>query len=153
MRMLALLLALVCAPALAGDAVVGELRGGALRPLPGDWRRGPALVAFWRSDCLPCLVELTRLPEIARDNPALAIDLVALQDAERARAHLPALPANVRVLVASGDGRALLADFGNDRQLALPYSVMLDVRGAVCARHYGILNPERVRTWQETCAS
>ena len=115
------------------------------------WYGEPLLVVFWRSDCLPCLQEMKLLPDIAKNNSALAIALISLQDAERTRARLPALPENVHVLVAAGDGRKVLANFGNERALALPYSVMLDKKGDVCRKYYGILSPDTVKEWQGQC--
>lgn len=101
-----------------------------------QWKGKPLMVAFWRSDCAPCLLEMKLLPEIAKDNSDLTIALISLHDVEHTRSHLPALPENVHTLVAYDDGKKVLASFGNDRTLALPYSVMLNKKGDVCGKHY-----------------
>lgn len=111
----------------------------------------PMLVAFWRSDCAPCLQEMKILPDIASQNPGLSITLISLHDAEHTRAHLASMPSNVLVLVAQDEGKTVLADFGNDRMLALPYSIMRDKKGGICDRHYGILLPDRVKEWRKQC--
>lgn len=115
------------------------------------WKGKPLLVAFWRSDCAPCLQEMKLLPEIAKANSDLAMALISLHDVEHTRSHLPVLPENVHTLVANDDGKKVLASFGNDRTLALPYSVMLNKKGDVCGKHYGIVSPNQVKEWRERC--
>ena len=115
------------------------------------WKGKPLLVAFWRSDCAPCLHEMKLLPEIAKDNGDLTIALISLHDVEHTRSHLPALPDNVHVLVGVGDKKAILSAFGNTRTLALPYSVMLNKKGDICGKQYGIVSPNKVKEWQKKC--
>lgn len=115
------------------------------------WKGEPLLVAFWRSDCAPCLQEMKLLPEIANENSDLAIALISLHDAAHTRSHLPALPKNVHTLVANDDGKKVLASFGNDRTLALPYSVMLNKKNDVCGKHYGIVSPDKIKEWRKEC--
>jgi thiol-disulfide isomerase/thioredoxin len=116
------------------------------------WKGQPLLVAFWRSDCAPCLQEMKLLPDMAQAHPTLIFLLISLHDAEHTRAHLPALSPNVHVLVGEGDLKELLSSFGNTRTLALPYSVMLDKGGNICGKHYGILSPKTITQWQATCS-
>jgi thiol-disulfide isomerase/thioredoxin len=109
------------------------------------------LITFWSSDCAPCLREMSILPDIAKQNSDLSMALISLKDAEHTRALLIPLPGNVQVLVAQDDGRAVLTAFGNDRTLALPYSVMLNKKGGVCGKYYGILSPDKVKEWRKEC--
>ena len=127
-----------------------EAAGGA--PVSLDqWRGQKLLVLFWRPDCSPCLTEARILPTIARQFADLPIALVSLQDVQDTRAHLPVMPRNVHVLIARDDGQKVLAAFGNDRTLALPYSVMLNMQGTVCDRHYGIISPQKISSWRRQC--
>jgi thiol-disulfide isomerase/thioredoxin len=103
------------------------------------------LVAFWRSDCAPCLEEMDILPDIAKENNDLPMVLISLHDIEHTRSHLPTLPGNVHILVAEGDSKKILAEFGNERILALPYSIMLNANGDICGKHYGILSPDKLK--------
>lgn len=132
----------------AGNA--GDLRFTDLEGAPAGLGEA-RLVAFWRSDCAPCLKEMGILPEIARQNADLPVALISLQDAANTSAHLTPMPDNVHVLVAQSGGKEVLAAFGNDKTLALPFSVMLNRDGTVCGRHYGILGPEKVKEWREKC--
>lgn len=109
------------------------------------------LIIFWSSDCAPCLREMAILPDIAKQNADLQLALISLKDAEHTRARLTPMPENVEVLVAQEDARTVLKNFGNDRTLALPYSVMLNKKSKVCGKYYGILSPDKVKQWRKTC--
>jgi thiol-disulfide isomerase/thioredoxin len=111
----------------------------------------PMLVAFWRSDCAPCLQEMKLLPQLAKEHAELSIILISLHDIPHTQDHLPPLPANVRVLVATDDAKSMLQAFGNARVLALPYSVMLDAKGNACGKHNGILSPDKLKEWRAVC--
>ena len=145
------------APALAATKPVTEYH---FTELTGDasqdttlaaWAGKPVLAVFWRADCAPCLKELELLPALAKRNADLPILLISLQDEAATKAHLQALPSNIHVLVAKDDGRELLRAFGNDRMLALPYSVMLDGRDGACGKRYGILAAEHIEQWRKQC--
>ncbi|MEZ5647683.1 MAG: hypothetical protein R3E60_01755 [Alphaproteobacteria bacterium] len=109
------------------------------------------MITFWSSGCAPCMKEINILPNIARQNTDLSIAIVSLKDAEHTRGRLTPMPKNVRVLVAQNESKAVLTAFGNDRMLALPYSVMLDKKGRVCRKYYGILSAGKVKEWREKC--
>lgn len=145
-------------PAMAGATVIAslsftELAGadlsehGTVRLVPEKKR----LVVFWRADCPPCLREMETMPGIARQNPGMAIALISLHDTAHTRAHLPPMPANILLLVAQDPARQVLAAFGNTKTLALPYSVLLDGKGAVCRQRYGLIGPEIVKEWWNQC--
>ena len=115
------------------------------------WAGAPVIVIFWRADCPPCVKELSLLPTIAKQNAPLPILLISLQDDAQSRP-LPTLPDNVHILTTRADGRALLIAFGNDRTLALPYSVMLDGKGVPCSKQYGIINPDTISEGRKQCS-
>lgn len=125
--------------------------GGQENVTISKWLGKQVLVLFWRSDCAPCLKEMAILPDIAKQNEDLTILLISLHDVEHTVSHLPKLPSNVQKLVAKDDGRILLKNFGNERTLALPYSVMLSKQGAICEKQYGILSPIKIKEWRKQC--
>jgi len=109
------------------------------------------LITFWSSDCAPCLREMAILPDIAKQNADMPMALISLKDAEHTRARLTPMPENVQVLVAQDEGRAVLTAFGNERTLALPYSVMLNKKGGICGKYYGIISPDKIKEWRKEC--
>ena len=109
------------------------------------WFGKPIAVLFWRSDCAPCLKELEALPAMAKHYPHLTIVIISLQDVEHTKQHLGTLPKNVHILVGEMNAREILNAYGNDRALALPYSVMLDAKGIIRQKHYGILSESHIK--------
>lgn len=113
----------------------------------------PAIVVFWRSDCVPCREELQKLPALRRQARPLRLMLVAVESAQESRGSGPSA---AKLLAADDSWRALddpartLADFGG-RPPRLPLSVLLDGEGVVRARRHGELGPLLVREWRR-CA-
>ena len=118
-----------------------------------EWHGQPLLVLFWRSDCAPCVIELRNLTDITVQHTSLSVALISLHDLNHTRSHLPSLPNNAHALLATSDANELLAAFGNDRKLALPYTVMLDDKGNLCQKHNGILTPALVNDWIKQCSN
>ena len=118
-----------------------------------EWHGQPLLVLFWRSDCAPCLIELRNLTDITARHKSLSIAIISLHDLNHTRGHLPALPRNAHALLANDDASELLAAFGNDKKLALPYSAMLDSNANLCQKHNGILTPALGNDWVKQCSN
>lgn len=117
------------------------------------WSGKPRVILFWRSDCAPCLKEMAALPQLAQAHADMPILLIALENVQKTQAHLTPLPANVHALVAQADSREVLKTFGNDRQLALPYSLMQDAKGKPCGQRFGILAQENLKQWRKACST
>lgn len=133
-----------------------------------DWKAGhavtlenisdkPTIIAFFRSDCAPCRVELKTLPKIAAQNGEVNVYVVVMQDKAQFAPALNSewegtdLPRNISVIQSQEmDNKKLLAAFGNDKQ-ALPYSVALHKGGAICGQHYGVLGTDIAKEWATTC--
>ena len=129
-----------------------EIAGGQDRNITlAPWARQWVLAVFWRSDCAPCLKEMELLPALAKRYAKMPIVLISLQDEAHTKTHLPPLPANVHLLVAKNDGREVLTAFGNDKMLALPYSVMLDATMRPCGKQYGIVSADNIEQWRKQC--
>lgn len=119
--------------------------------LAADNPKKVSIVLLWRSDCAPCLVELSRLPALQAAAGKAAIVTLALESAARARA-----TAQLRgISTTSGyvttiSPRTVLAS--SDGGLAfLPKAVALSADGKVCDTHVGILGTDKVREWAARC--
>ncbi len=109
------------------------------------------LITFWSPDCAPCLLEMEILPNIAKQNIDLPMAIISLKDLEHTRARLTPMPDNIKILVAQEESKSVLTAFGNDMALALPYSVMLDKKGNICRKYYGIISPDKIKEWRKEC--
>jgi peroxiredoxin len=79
-----------------------------------DLRGRPVLINFWASWCVPCRVEMPALAQAWRAQRAQGLEVVAINLTDQER-------------------RADIARFVSD--LALPFTVLLDVRGRVRERY------------------
>jgi thiol-disulfide isomerase/thioredoxin len=141
---------LLASSALAGDLVLHDLNGHVVR-LSGTG--GPVVVAFWQSNCAPCVIEL----RAARDYAAAARPgrflFVGLQDASALRAAVDKSKAPLDMVVrAEGEPSTILTSFGGAPP-RLPLAVVFDAAGHVCARHSGLLGSDQVRAWVQACGS
>jgi peroxiredoxin len=138
-----------------GEYVFTQLKGKNLAEKTSvridNWKNQKLLVLFWKSDCPPCLQEMKLLPELAKQNANLQIALISLSNEKDTKEHLGAMPSNVNILLANDDAKEVLSAFKNNRMLALPYSVMLNVKGDVCNNHYGIISPDKIKQWRKEC--
>lgn len=109
------------------------------------------IVSLFRSDCAPCLHELTILPGIAERHPEFLVTLLVLYDDGRLARQADALRRpNLRIRTADGTAKEIMARYGDDRH-ALPFSVALDRARRVCGRHYGLLGLNLAEEWSKSC--
>lgn len=133
----------------AGFAGLALLAAPALTAEPED-RALPAhaLILFGANWCAPCLAELRELPAHAA---AVAPAPVLLAWTDGAPRPLWSVwPTNAQ-LVPEGEGAGLLARLGG-RTAGLPYVVMLDREGRLCADLRGKLTAARLAALKARCA-
>ena len=132
----------------AADLRLSTLSGA---PVPAAGQAGPTILAFWRADCAPCLIELNEAAAYAQAARPGRMLFVGLQQPQVLRE--AALKAGASLdLIVSADGAAseILTRFGGAPP-RLPLAVALDASGRVCARRHGLLGIERVMAWAQTC--
>jgi thiol-disulfide isomerase/thioredoxin len=97
------------------------------------WRGQTTLISFWAHWCGPCLVELRGLPELAAANPRLHFVAASLDSRRAARRWLARNPVpGIETVHVDGGAATVLRHLGNTR-LLLPYTIVLDAAGNVCA--------------------
>jgi hypothetical protein len=112
---------------------------------------GVTILAFWRADCAPCLIELREAAayaEAAKPGRILFVGLQAAPKLEAAR--LKAGAPGSLVARAPGDSSAILISL-NGAPPRLPLAVAMSAGGEVCARRAGLLGTDTVRTWARRC--
>jgi len=145
---LAVILTFMALPAAAQDAP-----GFTVLHASGDdaMSDGRILLAFWRSDCPPCVAEQPILKAIAKKYPSLKVALISLQGDAYAQRHAP-IPSepNMEVWVSKQDADTTLLEMGDIRR-ALPFSVFLSKDGSTCKTHQGLLGTDLADEWMKQC--
>jgi len=125
---------------------VSRLAGATFPDLAGEqvslerWRGKVLVVNFWASWCAPCRDEIPGLLRIQQKYAANGLQIVgiAVDTADKSRDAARAMGISYPVLVGGAESIDLARRFGN-RAGGLPYTVVLDQRGALVMRHLGIL--------------
>lgn len=136
------------APTLALTTLDGAARAG-LDTFGGQVQ----VVMFWRSDCARCLIELEHIRSLESAAAPGAVITVALQSGDSAADKAAALGLHpARSFAVAEDPAAALAKFSAGGQ-KIPFALVLDKDGRVCARHTGLLGAQRVREWTSQCSA
>ncbi len=125
-----------------------------------QFRGRPLLVNFWATWCPPCVRELPLLNALAQEQaaqaagtaPALQVLGIAADQAPKVRQWLQRQPLSYPVLMAGPGGIGITRSLGN-LQGGLPFSLLLDARGAVLERRIGEFSPEILQRWITTIAN
>ena len=117
-----------------------------------DLPAAPLVALFWRSDCAPCLIELSHFRALEAAAGKGRLVTVALEPADSARAKLAELnvPDHPAYTV-PGAAEAVL-DAVSDGTRRLPLSIALDRHGHICARHTGLLGTDLAGAWMAQCS-
>lgn len=110
-----------------------------------DFQGPRRLLNFWASWCGPCLDEMQRLDRAATQDHASIIG-IAMDQPAAVRQYLAGHPLHYPVLLGRLTPPSTSARFDDDGAL-LPYSVLLDARGQVLARHAGPLDAALLKRW------
>lgn len=151
------LLALIASAVVAHGAGQASTAFPRLQRLDGAETESPSssaatILLFWRSDCAPCLLELSDLAALRASAPNIRIVPVSLGPVA------PLSPALARLgldandtLRAAEDPARLLARLGGAPP-RLPLSVAFRKGGEFCGRHSGLVGRDQVRAWALECS-
>jgi thiol-disulfide isomerase/thioredoxin len=119
-----------------GELVMATLRGT------------PLVLNFWATWCPPCLKEMPEFDRFQREHAAEGWRVVglAIDNPTAVRDYLARTPVSYTIALAGLDGSALTRLLGNE-QGGLPYTVMLDRRGAVAHRKSGPTTLAELAAW------
>ena len=118
----------------APDVVLEDLDGR--RRSLGEWRGRTVLVNFWATWCAPCVREMPLLDAKAREEPAIAIVGIALDERDSVRRFADELAIGYTLLLDTPGPSDSSVALGNTRGV-LPYSVLLGPDGTILAQEIG----------------
>lgn len=152
---MALIATVMAAMSISGSSVAGlgfpqlqRLDGARADVSPSS---GPMILLFWRSDCAPCLLELSDLAALRASARNARVIPVGLQPAAALRPALARLRLRDDVtLRAVEDPAGLLVRLGGAPP-RLPLAIAFRRTGQVCGHRLGLLGRDQVRAWSLAC--
>jgi len=105
-----------------------------------DWRGRALLCNFWATWCAPCREEIPLLVAAMQDSQRSGLQIVGIgiDSADKISEFTRIYKVNYPVLVADATAIELMRALGN-RAGGLPFTVLLDPRGALVERWFGAL--------------
>ncbi|SAL39128.1 TlpA family protein disulfide reductase [Caballeronia concitans] len=118
---------------------------GTSRPLAA-FKGKPVVVNFWASWCGPCVKEMPTLSAIQREYQKKGITFIGLGvDSEKnVNDFLKKVPVDYPVYVTGFGGADLARSFGNNAG-GLPFTVVIDAKGAVRSTKLGEVNEAELK--------
>ncbi|MCB5183854.1 TlpA family protein disulfide reductase [Methylobacillus gramineus] len=110
----------------------------------------PALVNFWGVDCPPCIHELPALDQFAARHSTWSVWLVNTDAAALAQRFIDQHPVQSTVLRSGMNVSGLMRAAGN-RTGALPFTLVIDSKQAICFRKAGALIALDFAYMQQNC--
>jgi peroxiredoxin len=111
-------------------------------------RGSPLVLNFWATWCAPCIEEMPDLDRFHRDHQSRGWKMLglAIDNAAAVREFLARHSVSYPVAIAGFEGTDLSRQFGN-AQGSLPFTAVLDRRGAVAQRRLGRTHLSDLQAW------
>jgi len=116
-------------------------------PLAG-FRGKPLIVQFWARWCVPCreeFPELIWLEKKYKKRGLVVLGIALEEDPEKAREFLAAYEVRYPVALAHAQGLSLMNALGNEKSV-LPFTLLIDRKGEVVLRKYGVFKENDFQT-------
>jgi thiol-disulfide isomerase/thioredoxin len=106
----------------------------------------PVVINFWASWCGPCVKEMPALSSMNRDYAKKGITFIGVGvDSEKnVNAFLQKVPVDYPVYIAGFGGADLARNFGNNAG-ALPFTVVIDAKGAIRLTKLGEVDQKELK--------
>lgn len=109
------------------------------------------LVMFWKSDCPPCLVEMSGFENIRKAAGVMPIIVVTPSWGKKEQYFLQKPIKNSALIVKYNRGFNDALEYFGDPEAAVPYSVMFDEKGVGCISNLGPVNGKVMKDMLNEC--
>ncbi|OVZ56584.1 hypothetical protein CDO44_20395 [Pigmentiphaga sp. NML080357] len=138
-------------PGAASDRAVNILYAQTLEGLDGrsypfeQWRGRRLVVNFWATWCPPCVDEMPELDMLHKEfaNEAQFVG-IGIDSASNMQKFVQKVPVGYPLLIAGNVGTELARELGNTSG-GLPFTVVIDEKGAVIHQYSGRIKPDVLR--------
>jgi len=143
---------MACAAPVAQQASAARLWATPLMDLNGKqqtlaaYKGRPVVVNFWASWCGPCVREMPALSALHREYARKGIQFIGIgvDSAENVHAFLKKVHVSYPVYIAGFGGTEIARSLGN-RTGGLPFTIIMDAKGAIRATKSGEIRPDELR--------
>jgi thiol-disulfide isomerase/thioredoxin len=110
-----------------------------------EWRGKVVVINFWATWCAPCREEMPEFMKAQRELGPNGLQFVgiAVDQADKVKQYATEIELNYPTLVGGFGAMELSKTLGNTL-MALPFTVVLDRKGAVAHTQLGVLKPDKL---------
>lgn len=120
---------------------------------PSTWTNGgkPIIVNFWATWCAPCREEMPEFMRAQKEygDKGLQFVGIAVDQADKVQQYVQEIGLNYPALIGGFGAMELSKTLGNEL-MALPFTVVLDRKGAVAHTQLGVLKPDKLASLIKT---
>jgi peroxiredoxin len=110
-----------------------------------EWQGKVLVINFWATWCPPCLKEMPEFEAMQNEYSSKGLQFmgIALDDPEPAKEFITKKKINYPILIGQDQGTKLAYSFGNIVN-TVPFTVIVDTKGAIVKRQMGTLTKEEL---------
>jgi thiol-disulfide isomerase/thioredoxin len=134
-------------PAIANSIITNPLFNASFPDITGkqqalkQWQGKVIVLNFWATWCPPCREEMPELSALQQKHKDIVIIGLSTDDLDKTKEFIHSAPVSYPILAGDMDAMTLAETLG-DNQSILPYTVIIDSKGAIVKTFFGRINQQ-----------